>query len=136
MLSAIKTQRMRNYAEQRISEYRRVLELSTNKDPLVKEFRQKKKQQQQQQQEITQEVINNMSRDTVKNRRKKRIVTTIPSLDVSENNFEDREMPNHPLLNKQQPEQKSYRLTKPSSGLIKNAMRLSFYDKAFQRDCM
>uniref|UniRef100_A0A6C0HE81 Uncharacterized protein n=1 Tax=viral metagenome TaxID=1070528 RepID=A0A6C0HE81_9ZZZZ len=132
MHSAIKTQRMRNYAEQRITEYKRNLEAVLAKDPKVQEYKQKQKQQQQ---EVTQEVINNMSRDAVKNRRKKRTVAILPSLDNQEIQIEDREMPNHPLLN-QQSQQKSYKLAKPVNGQLKAAMRLSFFDKAFQRDCM
>jgi hypothetical protein len=130
MHSAIKSQRMRNYAEQRITEYKRNLESILAKDPKVQEYKQK-----QQQQEVTQEVINNMSRDAVKNRRKKRTVAILPSLDNQEIQIEDREMPNHPLLS-QQSQQKSYKLAKPVNGQLKAAMRLSFFDKAFQRDCM
>jgi len=132
MHSVAKTQRMRNYAEQRITEYKRNLEAILGKDPAVQEFRQKQKQQQQ---EVTQEVINNISRDAVKNRKKKKIVTVLPSLEVPDVRMDEREMPNHPLLN-QQPQQKSYRLTKSVNGQNKNAMRMSFYEKAFQRDCM
>jgi len=76
-----------------------------------------------------------MSRDAVKNRRKKRTVAILPSLDNQEVQMGDREMPNHPLLN-QQSQQKSYKLAKPINGQLKAAMRLSFFDKAFQRDCM
>jgi lipase chaperone LimK len=124
MNNALKTQRMRNYAEQRITEYKRTLDAILAKDPKVQEYKQK----QQQQQEVTQEVINNVNRDTVKNRKKKRTVAILPSLD----NQETEEMPTHSLLT----QQKSYKLVKPANGQIKNAMRMSFFDKAFQRDCM
>jgi hypothetical protein len=132
MHSAIKSQRMRNYAEQRITEYKRNLEAVLAKDPKVQEYKQKQKQQQQ---EVTQEVINNINRDSVKNRKKKRAVTILPSLDNQELQIEDREMPSHPLLN-QSSQQKSYKLLKPLNAQLKTAMRMSFYDRAFQRDCM
>jgi len=43
MHSAIKSQRMRNYAEQRITEYKRNLEAILAKDPKVQEYKQKQK---------------------------------------------------------------------------------------------
>jgi hypothetical protein len=138
MLGVTKSQRMRNYAEQRISEYKRNLEAIVSQDPTVKEFREKQRQQQQ---EVTQEVINNISREAVKGRRKKKIVPQLPPVS-SESQSEEREMPSHPLLNKdlgsynQQP--KSYKLNKPNgnSKQLKTSMRISLFDKAFLRDCM
>ena len=47
MLGVTKSQRMRNYAEQRISEFKRNLEAIVSQDPTVKEFREKLRQQQQ-----------------------------------------------------------------------------------------
>jgi hypothetical protein len=132
MLGVTKSQRMRNYAEQRISEYKRNLEAIVSQDPTVKEFREKQRQQQQ---EVTQEVINNISREAVKGRRKKKIVPQLPPVS-SESQSEEREMPSHPLLNQQQP--KSYKLNKPNgnSKQLKTSMRISLFDKAFLRDCM
>jgi|688.fasta_scaffold1204490_1 hypothetical protein len=136
MIGVAKTQRMRNYGEQRMSEYRRNLEAIVSQDPTVKEFRQK----QQQQQEVTQDVINNISREAVKSRRKKKIVHQLPPVS-NESQSEEREMPSHPLLNKdlgsynQQP--KSYKLGRPgASKQLKTSMRISLFDKAFVRDCM
>ena len=128
MLGVTKSQRMRNYAEQRISEYKRNLEAIVSQDPTVKEFREKQRQQQQ-------EVINNISREAVKGRRKKKIVPQLPPVS-SESQSEEREMPSHPLLNNQQP--KSYKLSKPNgnSKQLKTSMRISLFDKAFLRDCM
>ena len=130
MLGVTKSQRMRNYAEQRISEYKRNLEAIVSQDPTVKEFREKQRQQQQ---EVTQEVINNISREVVKGRRKKKIVPQLPPVS-SESQSEEREMPSHPLLN--QP--KSYKLSKQNgnSKQLKTSMRISLFDKAFLRDCM
>jgi len=132
MLGVTKSQRMRNYAEQRISEYKRNLEAIVSQDPTVKEFREKQRQQQQ---EVTQEVINNISREAVKGRRKKKIVPQLPPVS-SESQSEEREMPSHPLLNNQQ--SKSYKLSKPNgnSKQLKTSMRISLFDKAFLRDCM
>lgn len=130
MIGVAKTQRMRNYGEQRMSEYRRNLEAIVSQDPTVKEFRQK----QQQQQEVTQDVINNISREAVKSRRKKKIVHQLPPVS-NESQSEEREMPSHPLLNQQQP--KSYKLGRPgASKQLKTSMRISLFDKAFVRDCM
>jgi len=131
MLGVTKSQRMRNYAEQRISEYKRNLEAIVSQDPTVKEFREKQRQQQ----EVTQEVINNISREAVKGRRKKKIVPQLPPVS-SESQSEEREIPSHPLLNNQQ--SKSYKLSKPNgnSKQLKTSMRISLFDKAFLRDCM
>ena len=131
MYSGTKTQRMRNYAEQRMSEYRRNLEAIVSQDPTVKEFRERQRQQYQ---EVTQEVINNISREAVKGRRKKKIAPQLPPV-LNESQSEEREMPSHPLLN--QP-QKSYKLGRPGANnkQLKSSMRISLFDKAFVRDCM
>ncbi len=113
MISSFRSYRMKNIATQRINAYRRNLEEVVSQDPAVREFRQR-----QQHIEVNNEVVQNMSRDMIKNKKKKKVQQSSLSS----------------VLEEEQP-QKVYKF-RPQPKQLKQGIRLSFFDKSFERDCL
>jgi vacuolar-type H+-ATPase catalytic subunit A/Vma1 len=114
--SSFRSYRMKNVASQRISAYKRNLEEVVSQDPAVREFRQR-----QQHLEVNNEVVQNMTRDMVKNKKKKKVTQQSSLSSILD------EQPEQP--------QRAYKFRQPSKQL-KQGIRVTFFDKSFERDCL
>ena len=117
MISSFRSYRMKNIASQRINAHKRNLEEVVSQDPAVREFRQR-----QQQIEVNNDVVQNMTRDMVKNKKKKKVAQQSSLSSVLD------EEP-------QQQPQRAYKFRQPAK-LLKQGIRITFFDKSFERDCL
>ena len=102
--------RMQNISGERMKSYYRINAINVMKDPVVQDFMQNNRI------EVTPKVISKMTKDDVKNKRKTRVSNDVTLL---------------------QPETKVYNLNLPKKAKnVKYGMRISLFDKSFERDMM
>jgi len=102
--------RMQNISSERMKSYYRVNAMNVMKDPIVQYFIENNRI------EVTPKVISKMTKDDVKNKRKTRVSTDVTLL---------------------QPETKVYNLNLSKKARnIKYGMKVSLFDKSFERDMM
>jgi len=119
-------QKMRNVAEERIQSFNNCKIKSTENDPIVKAFRDKNAPADENGEpiEVTPEIINSMTASMVRNKRKKKKINEGVPLTAQE--FEQIEIA----------KPTSYTLKSNALKNAKSAIRISTYDKSFERDCM
>ena len=119
-------QKIRNIAEERIHSFNQSKVKSVENDPIVKAFREKNNPTDENGEliEVTPEVIKSMTSSIVRNKRlKKRVNEGVP---LTTQEFEQIEI-SRPT---------SYNLRPNASKNTKSAIRISSFDKSFERDCL
>lgn len=119
-------QKMRNVASERIQSFNQTKAKNTENDPIVRAFKDKNNPVDEDGEliEVTPEVIRNMTSSTVRNRRlKKRINEGVP---LTAQEFEQIEV-SRPS---------AYNLKPNALKNAKSAIRISAFDKSFERDCL
>ena len=102
--------RMQNISSERMKSYYRVNAITVMKDPIVQNFMENNRI------EVTPKVVSKMTKEDVKNKRKTRVSTDLTLLQPSET--------------------KVYNLNLTKNKNVKYGMKVSLFDKSFERDMM
>ena len=136
-----RTPRVVNVAAERLKAFKKYNDINTSNDPVVKKFREDQEREKNKERitatEVTQQVISSITRDKVTKKGKKATVTNF----LLNTNFEDFESSPQPQVEpvvqnavKVEERPKIYNLRNKKTVANNLGMKISLFDKSFERD--
>jgi hypothetical protein len=138
-MPAIRTPRVVNVAAERLKAFKKYNDINTSNDPVVKKFREDQEREKNKERitasEVTQQVISSITRDKVTKKGKKTTVSNF--LLSSSTHFDDVEQSPQPQSEqpvKVEERPKVYNLRNKKTVANNLGMKISLFDKSFERD--